>query len=169
MNNLFLIGFMGCGKSTVAKALSEMYGMTVIEMDQEIETAEGMAISEIFASKGEAYFREKESELIRRIETTDNQVVSCGGGVVLRCENVERMKASGKVVYLTAKAETILKRVAGDSTRPLLKNKKDVILIQEMMNARLGKYEAAADYNISTDDKDVKEICSEIYEKIIRK
>jgi len=82
--NIFLIGFMGCGKSTIAAGLSQMYGMHVIEMDQLLVERGGMSIPNIFETYGETYFRDMESALVTEIQSVSNQVVSCGGGVVLR-------------------------------------------------------------------------------------
>ena len=126
MKNIFLIGYMGTGKSTVAAYLCEHYNMNVVEMDQEIVEREGMSISDIFATKGENYFRDVETNLLLEIQKKENQVVSCGGGVVLRERNVEEMKKSGSIVLLTARPETILERVKDDDSRPLLKGNKNI-------------------------------------------
>lgn len=164
--NIFLIGFMGCGKSTVAAALSRMYGMHVIEMDMLLAEREGMSIPEIFQKHGETYFRDLESALVSEIRSETNHVVSCGGGVVLRERNVVEMKKNGHIVLLTAKPETILERVAGDDNRPILKGKKNEKDISELMEQRRPKYEAAADVVIETDDKSVQEICEEMMQKV---
>ena len=166
MKNIFLIGFMGSGKSTVASYLSHNYNLNIVEMDQIIVENEGLSIPEIFAQKGEAYFRDAETNLLIAIGKEQNKVVSCGGGVVLRQQNIAEMKKSGCVVLLTASPETILERVKNDDNRPLLNGKKDVAFIRDMINNRRPKYEAAADFSISTDEKEIKEICKEIIEKI---
>jgi len=164
--NIFLIGFMGCGKSTIAAGLSQMYGMHVIEMDQLLVERGGMSIPNIFETYGETYFRDMESALVTEIQSVSNQVVSCGGGVVLRQQNVEEMKKNGHVVLLTAKPETILKRVVGNEDRPILKGKKNVQDISELMEQRRPKYEAAADIVIETDNKSVGELCEEVMQKV---
>lgn len=164
--NIFLIGFMGCGKSTIASALCNDYNMQVIEMDQIISEREKMSIPEIFEKNGETYFRDLESNLVKEIQNAENQVVSCGGGVILREENVKEMKKNGCVVLLTARPETILERVKDDENRPLLKGRKTVQGISELMENRRAKYEAAADIVIHTDDKSVKDICQEIITKL---
>ena len=166
VGNIFLIGFMGCGKSTVASKLNQMYGMHVVEMDQEISNQQKMSIPDIFELYGEEYFRDVESVLLKEITTGSNQVVSCGGGVVLREGNVTEMKKNGRIVLLTAKPENVLKRVRGNDDRPILKGRKTVKDIAELMEARRAKYEAAADVIIATDDKSIKEICKEILETI---
>lgn len=164
--NIFLIGFMGCGKSTVAAGLSQMYGMKVIEMDQLLAQRQGMSIPEIFEKHGETYFRDLESTLVLEIQGVRNQVVSCGGGVVLREQNVLEMKKNGHIILLTAKPDTILKRVERNDDRPILKGKKNVRDISELMEKRRPKYESAADIVIETDNKSVKEICEEVMQKV---
>ena len=164
--NVFLIGFMGCGKSTVALKLNQMYGMHVVEMDQEIANRQRMSIPDIFEQYGEEYFRDLESNLLEEIATGSGQVVSCGGGVVLREDNVAEMKKSGHIVLLTAKPENVLKRVQKDDNRPILKGRKTVNDIVALMGARNPKYEAAADIVVATDEKSIEEICKEILETI---
>lgn len=160
--NIVLIGFMGSGKSTISRALSKVFAMEVIEMDQVIAEREGMSISEIFEVHGEEYFRNLETELLRELQNRKGVVISCGGGVPMRDENVVEMKKNGKVVLLTASAETILDRVKNNHDRPLLENNKTVTFISDLMTKRRDKYEAAADIIIQTDDKSAFEICEEI-------
>lgn len=162
MKNLFLIGFMGCGKSTVAAGLCRDYGMEIIEMDQLLAEREGMSIPDIFAKHGETYFRDAETRLLMEIRPEQDKVVSCGGGVVLREENVDLMKQSGRIILLTAKPETILERVRDDDDRPLLRGNKNLAFIADMMEKRREKYEMAADVVICTDGKTIEEICNEI-------
>lgn len=166
MENVFLIGFMGSGKSTIASYLAENYGMEIIDMDQLIVEREGMAIPDIFAQKGELYFRDVETSLLIEIQGEQNKVVSCGGGVVLREKNIQAMKKSGQVVLLNAKPETILERVKDDDNRPLLRGNKNVQFIRDMMEKRQPKYEAAADLVIHTDGKSADEICKEIISNV---
>ena len=162
VKNVFLIGFMGCGKSTVAAFMAQHYNLSVIEMDHKIEEVEGMSIPDIFEHKGEAHFRDAETRLLQEISIQDSQVISCGGGVVLRNENVATMKQGGVVVYLTAKPETILERVKEDNNRPLLRGNKNVSTISEMMEKREEKYKCAADITVSTDGKTPEQICGEV-------
>ena len=168
MRNIFLIGFMGSGKSTVASALYEAYGMTVVEMDRVIAEQEGMSIPDIFEQYGETYFRDAETKLLTGLQGQKNQVISCGGGTVLRTENVAAMKNSGLVVLLTAKPETILERVKDDDNRPLLKGNKNISFITDMMTKRNDKYQEAADIVVETDGKQAVEICQEIFAQVDR-
>lgn len=102
--HIFLIGFMGCGKSTNAACLAEMTGARQVEMDQMIVENEGMAIADIFKEKGEPYFRELETDLIKSFVGVEPAVISCGGGAVLKEENVRLMKESGKIVLAHGRA-----------------------------------------------------------------
>ncbi len=160
--NIVLIGFMGSGKSTIARTLCNMYGLDIVEMDETIEEREGMPISQIFSTKGEPYFRELETGLLIEMQEKSGVVISCGGGVPMREQNVIEMKKNGKVFLLTASPETIYHRVKDCHNRPLLENNMSVSYISELMEKRREKYEAASDVIIHTDNKTAEEICNEI-------
>lgn len=162
MTNIYLIGFMGAGKSTVAKELAAKTGARRIEMDQMIVEQQGMAISEIFEKYGEEHFRDLETELLRSFLKEENLVVSCGGGSVLRDENARLMKESGRIVLLTAAPETIYERVRHSTERPILNGNMNVAFIRELMEKRRERYETVADQTIATDGKTAAEICREI-------
>lgn len=164
--NIFLIGFMGVGKSSVAEKLCEILDATLVEMDEEIVRQQDMAISDIFDEYGEKYFRRLETDLLREVATKENQVVSCGGGVVLKEKNVEIMKSCGTIVLLTAEPETIYNRVKGDSSRPLLNGNMSIAYICELMEERQNRYEEAADIIVSTDNRDITEIVERICRKL---
>ncbi|MGI6069439.1 MAG: shikimate kinase [Blautia sp.] len=160
--NIVLIGFMGTGKSTVSSYLSEKFGMETVEMDQVIEAQEGMTIPEIFATHGEEYFRDLETQLLIRMQEKKNVVISCGGGVPLRERNVREMKKNGVVVLLDAKPETVYERIKDNHDRPLLENNMNVEYIAGLMEKRREKYEAAADLVLHVDGKSAEEIASEL-------
>ena len=160
--NIFLIGFMGAGKSTISDYLKNALAMDVVEMDQCIVERQGMSISDIFETYGEEYFRELETNLLIEMQSRSNVVVSCGGGVPMRERNVVEMKKNGRVVLLTAKPETILERVKDNHDRPLLENNKNVSFIADLLEKRRAKYEAAADIVVETDGKSELEICEEL-------
>ena len=162
MENIFLIGFMGAGKSTVAKTLQGKLKMNLVEMDARIVEEQGMSINDIFAKYGEDYFRDIESRLILDIGKEGNTIVSCGGGVVVREKNIEYMKQNGKVVYLSATPKTIYNRVKDSTDRPILNGHMSVEYIAELMEKRRALYEAAADYKIETDGRTTEDICKEI-------
>ena len=164
--NIFLIGFMGAGKSTISDYLKNALAMDVVEMDQCIVERQGMSISDIFETYGEEYFRELETNLLIEMQSRSNVVVSCGGGVPMRERNVAEMKKNGRVVLLTAKPETILERVRDNHDRPLLENNKNVSFIADLLEKRRAKYEAAADIVIQTDGKSELEICEELIHRL---
>ena len=147
--HIFLIGFMGAGKSTIAACLKKMTGAEVIEMDQEIERQEGMAITQIFAEKGEPFFRSLETQLLASRGQRPASIVAL-------------MKKSGRTVLLTASPETIYLRVKDSKNRPVLNGNMNVEYIQALMEKRRPYYEKAADFLVATDDKTAEEICEEI-------
>lgn len=160
--NIFLIGFMGCGKSTMARLLAKKLDLELVEMDETIEKEENRSINEIFATEGEQYFRDLETQLICRIKDKGGMVVSCGGGAILRPENVEAMKENGSVVYLCATPETIYRRVRHSTNRPLLNGNMNVEYISELMSKRVDRYETAADYRITVDGKEKVQVLDEM-------
>lgn len=164
--HIFLIGFMGTGKSTVAGELSRRLGISQIEMDDEIVKEQGMSINDIFEKYGEAHFRGLESDLLAGLSEKEQMVVSCGGGVVTRSENVECMKKCGRIVLLTAHPETVYHRVKDNEERPILKNNMTVEFISGLMEKRRKAYESAADILIETDEKSISQICEEIMHKM---
>ena len=164
--NIFLIGFMGAGKSTISDYLKNALAMDVVEMDQCIVERQEMSISDIFETYGEEYFRELETNLLIEMQSRSNVVVSCGGGVPMRERNVVEMKKNGRVVLLTAKPETILERVKDNHDRPLLENNKNVSFIADLLEKRRAKYEAAADIVVETDGKSELEICEEMIHRL---
>jgi len=164
--NIVLIGFMGAGKTTVSDYLSTMFAMDIVEMDQVIADREEMSIPDIFATYGEEYFRNLETNLLIEMQSRKNTVISCGGGAALRERNVAEMKKNGRVVLLTASPETIYERVKDRDDRPVLNGRKNVEGISELMEQRREKYEAAADIVINTDNKNVLQICEELVQRV---
>lgn len=164
--SLVLIGFMGTGKSTIALQLSEKLKMPIMEMDKQIVQKEQMEISEIFATKGENYFREIETLLLKELQIEEHVIVSCGGGTPLRECNVIEMKKNGPVFLLTAEPETIWERVKTSKERPLLNKDMSLEHIRNLMKEREEKYLKAADHIIKTDGKKPEEICQEIINTI---
>ena len=165
--NIVLIGFMGAGKSTISDYLSTVFDMKLVEMDQVIAEKEEMSIPDIFATYGEEYFRNLETNLLKELQTGQNCIISCGGGVALRQENVVEMKKNGRVVLLTASPETIFERVKDSNDRPILDGNKNVEFIAGLMEQRREKYEAAADVVVQTDNKTIVQICEELISKLM--
>ena len=153
---------MGAGKSTVARHLQKRLKMNLAEMDERIEKEQGMTIPEIFEKYGESRFRDLESELILTIGKEGNTIVSCGGGVVVRPENIDYMKKNGRVFYLKTSPETVYNRVKDSTNRPILNGNMNVEYIAGLMEKRRALYEGAADITITTDGKSVDEITDEI-------
>jgi shikimate kinase len=159
-NNIVLVGFMGTGKSTVGRFLAEKLGWEFIDTDHYIEKQEGTSIPELFANRGEMYFREVEKGAIRDILSKSNQVISTGGGAVLLKENRAYMKQNGFVVALTASVETIIQRVGGDRNRPLLQGKPQEV-VPHLLEKRKHAYDFA-DVKVSTDKLRVEHIAHRI-------
>lgn len=163
MGNVILIGFMGCGKSSVALKLSYRMKQSMTDTDKWIEKKQGRTIKEIFAQDGEEAFREMETECLKSLkETARNQIISVGGGMPVKEENRSLMKEIGKVVYLRAKPETIYERVKEDKERPLLQCENPLERIQSLLEERKGAYEEAADLIVDVDDKNFAQILFEI-------
>ena len=163
---IFMGGFMGAGKSTIARGLHRELGLPLVEMDERIVQEQGMSINDIFAQYGEDKFRDIESQLILDLGKEGASVVSCGGGVVVRPQNTEYMKQSGRIVYLSASPETVYERVKNSSDRPILNGHMNVEYIAELMEKRRALYEAAADITVATDGKSREELCQEIMERL---
>jgi len=163
---LYLIGFMGSGKSTVSRHMSRSLGVPKIEMDDLLAERAGKSITQIFAEDGEEVFRQMETELLREIGAGEPALVSCGGGVVLRPENVEIMKNSGTILMLSATPETIFSRVRHSTKRPILNGNMNVEFIAELMAKRDPAYRAAADVTVSIDGKTSDIVAKELVERI---
>ena len=165
--NIALIGFMGVGKTTTSGRLRDILGMEEVETDELIIGQEGMPITQIFAEKGEPYFRQVETQVILRLQDRSGLIISCGGGVAMRQENVDNLRRGSRIVLLTASPETILKRVGHSTDRPLLNGHMNVEYISELMEKRRPFYEAAADITVATDGRSADQICAEIVRDIL--
>lgn len=169
MSNIILIGYMGCGKSTVGRRLSFRMRMPYEDTDKLIESKHKTTVSEIFAREGEAAFRDMETECLRGLlKNKQDYVIAVGGGLPMREENREIMKKLGITVYLRAKPDTIYERLKDDTTRPLLQGEDPKGKICRMIEERGPVYERAAQIVIDVDGKDFDEIMDEIEEEIKR-
>ncbi len=162
MNNLYIIGFMGSGKTSLASELDKISENKKINVDALIEKKLGMSISEIFAIHGEAFFRKHEHEILSEISKHDNQIVDCGGGLPLTPENRKLIKTSGRCIYLKVSPNAVLQRLKSDESRPLLNNKKSIKEISLMLDKRVPFYESIADISIETDNFTTKEIAEKL-------
>ena len=149
--NISIVGYMGTGKTTVSKALAMILNREVIDTDQYIESDQGKTIKEMFDIMSEEQFRDIETDAVGEISKNKGIIISCGGGAVLRKQNADMLKASGKVVRLNATPETIFERVSRRSTRPLLNNNMTLEYVKEMMDKRELAYREAADVTINVD------------------
>ena len=168
MNNIILIGFMGSGKSSVGRYMEESEGFALIDTDEYIEKQQNDSINNIFANKGEEYFRNLEMECIKELIAlnTDMTVISVGGGLPMRGENQKLLKELGKIVYLRATVDTLVSRLTDDTTRPLLKGGNLRQKITELFEKREATYEGIADIVIDTDNYSPKEIYNIIKERL---
>ena len=160
---IYLIGFMGVGKTTVARALRRVTHWPMVDLDKEIEGRSGQKIAQIFAEQGEEAFRQLECQVLKECSCRGGCIVSCGGGVIKTPANIALMKQTGTVIWLTASPKTILLRVRFDESRPLLAGKKNVADIARMMEERRPLYETAADRKVVVDGKKALEIAEEIW------
>ena len=159
--NVSIVGFMGTGKTAAGKALAKKLGMRYLDTDEIIEKNAGMKISDIFSNFGEPYFRDLEAKVVKEISEKDKQVISCGGGVVLREENMKNLKRSGPVLCLTASPEAIFNRIKNEIHRPLLRVPDPEKRIKELLAAR-APYYAKADHTIDTTKLTMTQVVDEI-------
>ena len=142
--NLILIGFMGAGKTSTGRILAKQLNYRFVDTDNLIEQQNGMTIANIFDRKGEAFFRQQETAILKQLSGADNTVIATGGGIVLREENRLMLKELGSVIYLQTSAAEILKRIDGDTSRPLLNVADKYAEISKRLAEREPLYQAAA-------------------------
>lgn len=154
MNNIILIGYMGCGKTTIGKHLARIGRYNFVDTDEEIEIQQGRSISDIFATDGEEAFRDMETAYLEQLiaEKKEGMLLSTGGGMPLREQNRRLLQQLGTVVYLKTSPETVYNRIKGDTKRPLLQCENPLARIKEMLEKRVPIYSEAASYTIETDD-----------------
>jgi shikimate kinase len=162
---VFLTGFMGAGKSSVGRRLAQRLGYRFADLDQLIVAREGRPISDIFASQGEAYFRDCEAAVLAGQAATERTVFATGGGIVGRAENRALMKRSGTVVYLRASWPTLERRLARSSGRPLADPQQGWEKIRQLWQNRLPWYEEA-DLVIDTDQLKLNDVVWEIISRL---
>lgn len=164
--NIFLIGYRGTGKSTVARLLAERLDYPHVDADDEIERSAGKSIAAIFADEGEAAFRDLESEIVANLAGRDRTIAALGGGAVLRMENRHAVRGRGLVVWLRADAETLLARISADTTtgqrRPNLTAAGGFDEIRQLLAVREPIYRQSADHVVDTQGKSPAEVVDEI-------
>ena len=166
--NIVLCGMMGAGKTAVGSRLGEMLGCRWVDTDALIVEKHG-EIATIFERFGEKYFRGLETETVKTLVQEDGLVVSVGGGLVLKEENLSLLKENGVIVYLRATVETLAERLQGDKKRPLLQGESLTEKLTEMLKTRAPIYEAVADLTVSVEGKSPEEIAQEIVAQLKKK
>ena len=162
--NIVLIGFMGSGKSAIGHELAKELDMNYLDTDELIEKAEKISINDIFAKKGEPYFRDLETGVIKTLGDYDNFVISTGGGMVLREENVKMLREIGPLVLLWANPEAVYARVKSETHRPLLNVPDPRAEIKKILDSRTPIYNRVADHKVDTSKLDVDECVKGIME-----
>jgi shikimate kinase len=163
--HIIFIGFMGSGKSSVARRLARFEKMVSIDMDSYIEREAGISISEIFKREGEAGFRAREQQFLRSMADRERCILSCGGGVVVSPDSRMLLKQLGTVVYLQVSAEEAVSRISRPETRPLLSGK---IPPKEILASRLQYYQDAADITVDTSGRSIYQVIT-LVQRLLRK
>lgn len=164
MKNLYLVGMMGSGKSSTGEALASELALPFVDLDEEIVRKLGMSINDIFATRGEPYFRKVEKDELRLFAKKREQVIATGGGAVLDPENAALMKQTGLVIYLRTTLEVLWQRVQRKSDRPLLKTANPLDVFGRLFAERKGIYESIHDYSVNTEFKTPAQVAREILE-----
>lgn len=164
--NVILIGFMGVGKTTVGLELANALGIRLMDMDTIIQKQQNMSISDIFLDFGENYFRNLESDLCFELASKSNIVISTGGGIIEKSQNLELLKKTGKVVYLRATFEEVYCKLKLDISRPILNVPNKDEKIQELLSKRSPIYESFADFTVDIKDKSPFFLAQEIKKMI---
>ncbi|MDF1588622.1 MAG: shikimate kinase AroK [Gammaproteobacteria bacterium] len=164
--NIFLVGPMGAGKSTVGKQLAKSLGRDFYDSDKELEKRTGVSISWIFEMEGEQGFRIREQKIIDELTGLKDIVLATGGGVVLAEENRRILRSRGHVVYLSASVEQLLKRTAKDKSRPLLQTDNPRQRIKEIISQRDPLYRDVADIELRTGDQSIQHVVSGLIKQL---
>ncbi|MBP1624026.1 MAG: aroK-1 [Acidobacteria bacterium] len=164
-SNLILCGFMATGKSSVGKRLAEMTGYEFLDMDEAIEADEGMTIPEIFASRGEAVFRELECRMVDQVAQRRKCVVATGGGTTVNPQNLETLRRCGILINLTADIQTILLRAGSGEDRPMLQQGDRVERIRTLLQNRAEAY-GKADFAVDTSSRSIEEVAQLIVNRL---
>ena len=165
-NNIFLVGPMGAGKTTIGKQLAIAENLTFYDSDHEIETRTGVTIPHIFDIEGEAGFRRREESIIDELTQKQNIVLATGGGAILKTINRQHLMSRGIVVYLHADIEQLLERTSHDKNRPLLQTNNPRQKLEELMSVREPLYREIADIIINTEQQAINNVVNYIQQKL---
>jgi shikimate kinase len=167
---IFLIGYRGTGKSTVAALLADRLGWQSLDADHEIERRAGKSIAAVFAKDGEPAFRDLEAQVVAELAQRKSAVIALGGGAVMRIENRAAIRGARAVVWLTATVDTIESRLAGDETtsqrRPNLTAAGGRAEIEQLLSAREPTYRECATLVVATDGKSSAEVANEVFAQL---
>lgn len=160
MKTVYLIGFMGAGKTTIGKELAKKWNIPVFDTDEEIVRKAGASIPTIFDTEGEQSFRDMETDILKTLPLQDS-IVTTGGGIILKDVNRKWMKKNGIVIFLEVSPQEVLTRLSKDASRPLLSENKEKA-VYDLLALRMPLYQNSSHHHIQTDGKDPKEIILEI-------
>ena len=160
--NIFIVGPMGSGKSTVGKIISDELFLNFFDTDDEIESRTGASIDWIFDLEGEEGFRKRESSILEEMVKQNSIVLSTGGGIILSDSNREMLSSRGTVFYLSTPISVQIERTSKDKDRPLLKNGDPEEILTRLQKERKGLYESVSDHVIETENKSSQEVATEI-------
>ncbi|MDY6978624.1 MAG: shikimate kinase AroK [Pseudomonadota bacterium] len=166
INNIFLIGLMGAGKTTIGRQLAQALDKEFIDSDHEIEARTGVNIPLIFELEGEQGFREREAAVIDELTARNNVVLATGGGAVLYEENRQHLKERGTVIYLQASVEQLLERTRKDKNRPLLQTADPEARLKALLTEREPLYLELADLVVRTGQTGVRSVVESILQKL---
>lgn len=166
LRNVILIGFMGTGKTSIGRRVAQSLDFDFVDTDDLIIESAGKPITEIFSDQGESYFRDLETEVLRSSGLRSHQIISTGGGIVIRELNRKILSQAGYVIWLKATPETILQHVSRNQERPLLHTSNPLQTIKDMLSERENWYSTAADFTIDTDELAIEETAFGICESV---
>lgn len=166
LGNIFLVGPMGAGKSTVGRQLAKTLGRDFYDSDKEIEKRTGVSISWIFEMEGEEGFRAREQKVIEELSDLKNIVLATGGGAVLAEENRRVLRSRGHVIYLSASVEQLMRRTAKDKSRPLLQTENPKQQIADLLALREQLYLDVADIELRTGEQSIQHVVSGLIKKL---
>ena len=166
--NIFLVGLMGAGKTTIGKLLAKRLKKTFIDTDHEIEHRTGVRIPLIFELEGEAGFRERETALILELTQRQDIVLATGGGAIMRKENRDALVQNGTVVYLNAKIEDLWQRTQHDKNRPLLQTQDPKARLTELFIQRDPLYREIADMIVTSGQQNVQHAARELERRLLQ-
>ena len=167
-NNIVLIGYRGCGKTTVGQLLARRLARTFVDTDALIEQQAGNSITEIFSAQGEKGFRSRDSAVINDLTQQTGQIIAVGGGAVMDPQNAQRLKATGTLIWLTAPAQVLWERISKDqtTTRPDLTPTGGLHEVRQILAQREPIYRAAADLTLNTDHQSLEQVVEAIISRI---